>query len=206
MTIPLQKYRKLIAYCVAFVTLVTAGCCLFYASALYDAEASHKAEIEAISDENAELRTTLEETQALLTGANLASESASETEEAEAYEYAEFGYDYSYVYRVVGAECRGESELGIMAVCQCIAYTAEKYGITPEQVVKQPGQYTSPMPTEFFSNGETVNECCLRVFAAGEIAVNDDIQYFCTNGSGSAFHSGLRKVCTIGNHTFYAED
>ena len=131
-------------------------------------------------------------------------------EETPATEYAAFdsntiGWDYGYVMRVVGAEARGESPLGIMAVAQCIKDTAEARGMTPEEVVREPGQYTDPMPSEFYDGGEMVNECCLRVFAENEIAVNDNIRFFCTPSHNSFHRSHYEYVCSIGGHEFYKE-
>lgn len=112
-------------------------------------------------------------------------------------------WDYDYVVRVVGAEARGEPVEGIMAVAQCILDTAIHDGITPEQVVKRQGQYADPLP-QGYEGGELVNECCLRVFACGERAVADDIEFFCTVGCNSAWHHSQRYVTTIGGHEFYA--
>ena len=116
----------------------------------------------------------------------------------------EWGYDFGYVVRVVGAEARGEPFEGIMAVAQCIRTTAERTGQTPEQIVKIPGQYASPVSENCTDNMETVNEACLLVFGQGENAVDDTIEYFCSTSTNSAFHNGLRYVCTIGHHNFYA--
>ncbi len=116
----------------------------------------------------------------------------------------EWGYDFDYVVRVVGAEARGEPFEGIMAVAQCIRTTAERTGQTPEQVVKVPGQYASPVSKSCTDNMETVNEACLLVFGQGQNAVDDTIEYFCSTSTNSAFHNSLRYVCTIGGHNFYS--
>lgn len=116
----------------------------------------------------------------------------------------ELDWDYSYVVRVVGAEARGEPFDGIMAVAQCIYDTAERTGMTPEEVVKQKGQYAPPMEDYIFDNCEAVNEACLLVFACSERAVEDNIEFFKTVSCKSAWHDSLRYVTTIGNHQFYA--
>lgn len=113
------------------------------------------------------------------------------------------GWDFDYVVRVVGAEARGEPLLGMMAVAQCIKDTAERTGLTPEYVVKADGQYAAPVDSLDLDGMEDVNEACLLVFAAGERAVDADIEYFKAVGTPSAWHDGLEKVCTIGNHEFY---
>ena len=101
----------------------------------------------------------------------------------------EFGYDYDYVVRVVGAEARGEPFAGILAVAQCIADTAERTGQTPEQVVKS-GQYTSPVARTVLDGMEEVNEACLLVFACNYRPFDEPIEYFYStrNGGYSAWH------------------
>ena len=116
----------------------------------------------------------------------------------------EFGYDYGYVVRVVGAEARGEPFECMMAVAQCIRETAEQTGMTPEEVVKVPGQYAPPVMETCDDNMEAVNEACLLVFSEGKNAVEDTIQYFCSSGTKSRFHNSLRYVCTIGHTNFYS--
>lgn len=117
----------------------------------------------------------------------------------------EFGYDFNYVVRVVGAEARDQPFDGIMAVAQCIRTTAEKRGITPEQVVKIKNRYAAPVSESCTDNMDTVNEACLLVFLYGESAVDDEIEYFCMKTTNSSFHNSLRYVCTIGDHNYYAE-
>lgn len=129
-------------------------------------------------------------------------------QECVATEYAEFGFDFGYVVRVVGAECRVEPEDGIKAVCEVIANRAELYGMTPEEVVKQKvngvRQFTDPMPDDFFDNGELVNELCLLTFACGEMWFDEPITAFCTIDCESEWHESLHYCFTIGNHSFYS--
>lgn len=117
---------------------------------------------------------------------------------------AEFGYDYDYVVRVVGAEARGEPFAGILAVAQCIADTAERSGQTPEQVVKS-GQYTSPVSRSCTDNMETVNEACLIVFAEHQKPFEEPIEYFYStaNGGYSAWHESQVFCYEIGNHRYF---
>lgn len=128
--------------------------------------------------------------------------------DAVATEYAEFGFDFGYVVRVVGAECRGEPEDGIKAVCEVIANRAELCGMTPEEVVKQKvngvRQFTDPMPDDFFDNGELVNELCLLTFACGEMWFDEPITAFCTVDCESEWHESLHYCFTIGSHAFYS--
>lgn len=116
----------------------------------------------------------------------------------------EFGYDFGYVMRVVGAECRGEPEDGIKAVCEVIANRCELYGMTPEEVVKQEGQFADPMPTEFYDGGELVNELCLLTFVCNEMWYDEPITAFKTQSCNSSWHKGLHYCFTIGNHEFYS--
>lgn len=129
---------------------------------------------------------------------------AEDTREDAQFDSNALSWDYGYVVRVVGSEARGEPFEGIVAVAQCIADTAERTGMNPEEVVRQPNQYAPPMPDYIFDNCETVNEACLLVFACGERVVDDDIEFFKTLSCKSAWHDSLRYVCTIGNHQFYA--
>ena len=116
----------------------------------------------------------------------------------------EFGYDYDYVVRVVGAEARGEPFAGMLAVAQCIADTAERTGMTPEQVVKS-GQYTSPVSRSCTDNMETVNEACLLVFAEHQKPFDEPIEYFYStaNGGYSAWHESQVFCYEIGNHRYF---
>lgn len=118
--------------------------------------------------------------------------------------YAEIGWDFDYVVRVVGAEARGEPIEGILAVCQCIQNTAERTGKTPEQVVKS-GQYTSPVSRAVTDNMETVNECCLLVFLNGYKPYAEPIEYFYStkNGGYSAWHESQAFCYEIGGHRYF---
>lgn len=121
----------------------------------------------------------------------------------------DFDYDFDYVVRVVGAEARGESWEGVMAVVQTIANRAEIKGITPEEVVKEKvggvRQYAAPMPSSDFDNGDTVGEICLLVLLYGEKIVDENITHFCTSQANSWHSENLEFVCKIGNLEFYKE-
>lgn len=116
---------------------------------------------------------------------------------------AEFGYDYDYVVRVVGAEARGEPFAGILAVAQCIADTAERTGMTPEQVVKS-GRYSSPVNRSCTDNMETVNEACLMIFAEGMRPFDEPIEYFYAFKNGkSSWHESQIFCYEIGGHRYF---
>lgn len=138
---------------------------------------------------------------------NSISESDFEIEKSNLVDKNEFDYDFDYVVRVVGAEARGESWNGIMAVVQTIANRAEIKGITPEAVVKEKvggvRQYAAPMPSSNFENGEVVGEICLLVLLYGERIVDENITHFCTSQANSWHSKNLEFVCKIGNLEFY---
>jgi len=118
--------------------------------------------------------------------------------------YDELGWDFDYVVRVVGAEARGEPMDGILAVAQCIADTAEATGMTPEQVVRVPGQYTDPVGRNVTDGMESVNEACLRVFVAGERPFDEPIRWFYAYKNGySSWHEGQVYCFTIGGHRYF---
>ena len=73
-------------------------------------------------------------------------------------------YDYNYVVRVVANECQNQPFEGKMAVAQTILERSLEWGMTPEQVVKQKGQYTVPMREENVS--PEVWEACKLVLIA----------------------------------------
>jgi len=120
--------------------------------------------------------------------------------------YADLGWDFDYVVRVVGAEARGEPFDGILAVCQCIATTAEKRGITPEEVVKMPGRYASPVGRKVLDGMEDVNEACCQVFLCGERPFDEPIEYFYSTRGYSAWHENALDFCyEIGGHRYFKE-
>ena len=121
----------------------------------------------------------------------------------------EFGYDYEYVVRVVAAESRGEPYEGQLAVAQCIAETAKRSLMNPEEVVKQVNsngtrQYAQPIETSEVT--QSVRDACLDVFIYGLCATDEPIQYFYStkNGFYSKWHeNSLEFVVQIGNHKFF---
>lgn len=118
--------------------------------------------------------------------------------------YADLGWNYDYVVRVVGAEARGEPFEGMLAVAQCIAETAEKTGMTPEQVVKIPNRYAAPIGRRVMDGMESVNEACLRVFINGERPFAEPIEYFYSTEIYSEWHEDNLVFCfEIGGHRFF---
>lgn len=121
----------------------------------------------------------------------------------------EFGYDYGYVVRVVAAESRGEPYEGQLAVAQCIAETAKRSLLNPEEVVKQVNkngtrQYAQPIAESEVT--QSVRDACLDVFIYGLCATDEPIQYFYStkNGFYSKWHeNSLEFVVQIGNHKFF---
>ena len=118
----------------------------------------------------------------------------------------EFGYDYEYVLRVVAAECRGEPYEGQLAVAQCIYNTAERRGLTPEEVVKEKNQYAKPVSSKLVT--ESIEDACCAVFVMGETVTDEPIQYFYSvrDGFVSKWHeNNLEFVMQIGDHKFFKE-
>lgn len=121
----------------------------------------------------------------------------------------EFSYDYEYVVRVVAAESRGEPYEGQLAVAQCIAETAQRSLLNPEEVVKQVNkngtrQYAQPIAESEVT--QSVRDACLDVFVYGYCATDEPIQYFYStkNGFYSKWHeNSLEFVVQIGNHKFF---
>ena len=129
-----------------------------------------------------------------------------EEEEEKPDEIPELNYDYDYVLRVVAAECAYEPFEGKLAVAQTIRETAEKKGITPEEVVRTPNQYASPASMEIVN--DEVREACKMVLMDGESITDEPIQYFYSTRGGfvSAWHeNSLEYVFTIGYHKFFKE-
>ena len=119
----------------------------------------------------------------------------------------EFGWDYDYVVRTVGAECRGEPFEGIIAVAQCIQDAADLTGMTPEEVVKSPEYgYAKPVGHDILDGMEEVNEACLQVFAKGAKVTNEQIEFFYStrnNGYSEWHEEHTRFVMEIGDHRFF---
>ncbi len=106
------------------------------------------------------------------------------------------------VERVVMAEAGGESQLGQMAVAQCILNACERSGLRPAEAVEE-YQYATTRPDP----SESVKEAVRAVFDNGEIAVNDTILWFYAPAlvAETPWHESQRVVCEIGNHKFFAE-
>lgn len=110
--------------------------------------------------------------------------------------------EYHYIERIVMAEAGNQSELGQMAVAQCIAETALEFGKTPYEVVTTPKQYTKPYVGEI---SDSVKSAVQRVFVAGERAVEEKILYFYSLATGrvSKWHERQTYVATIEDHKFF---
>lgn len=120
--------------------------------------------------------------------------------------YTSLEWDFDYVVRVVGAEARGEPFEGKVAVAVCIANTAKRLGITPEQVVKMPNRYAAPVGRNVLDGMEEVDEACCQVFFEGYNPFDEPIEYFydwtlCT----SQWHENLTYAFTIGSHKFFTD-
>ena len=177
--------------------------CIYWVNRALESDADYLRLLNDIENKQ-QMEESMEEIVAQCEMSSIQSAALEQPEPAAAVEDDEWGYDFGYVVRVVGAEARGEPFEGMMAVAQCIRETSRRTGMTPEQVIKVPNQYASPVPESCMDNMDTVNEACLLVFGQGETVVNDTIEYFCAVGTSSSFHNSLRYVCTIGSHIFYS--
>lgn len=112
------------------------------------------------------------------------------------------GDEIDLLFRIVMAESGNQSELGQMAVAQCIRETMEREELLLEDVVLAPNQYASPFRGEVT---EQTKRACCRVFFDGERAVADTIEYFYSTAGGfySKWHENQTWVCTIGDHKFF---
>lgn len=113
-------------------------------------------------------------------------------------------WDWDYVLGVVAQECRGEPYDGQMAVAQCILDTAQLRNMTPEEVVKLPNRYASPLNNDKAKSD--VEDACIAVFILGERITSEPIEYFYSTVGGKYSHwheTDLIHVMTIGNHKFF---
>lgn len=116
----------------------------------------------------------------------------------------DLGWDWDYVLGVVAQECRGEPYEGQMAVAQCILDTAQLRNMTPEEVVKLPNRYASPLSSDKAKSD--VEDACIAVFILGERITSEPIEYFYSTVGGKYSHwheTDLIHVMTIGNHKFF---
>lgn len=116
----------------------------------------------------------------------------------------DLGWDWDYVLGVVAQECWGEPYDGQMAVAQCILDTAQLRNMTPEEVVKLPGRYASPL--DYDKAKSAVEDACIAVFILGERITPEPIEYFYSTAGGKYSHwheTDLTHVMTIGNHKFF---
>ena len=97
------------------------------------------------------------------------------------------------------SSARGESQLAMQAVCQCIRTTCEKQGLSVAEAIA-----ASRFPTKY--TGEVSSDCeaAVRAVAEGTKAVNEDILY-CYNPAvqDGSWHESQTYVCTIGSLRFF---
>lgn len=109
-------------------------------------------------------------------------------------------YDLDTVLGVIAAEAADQPYEGQMAVAQCIMTTAERRGVTPEEVVLTPGQYAEPNMERI----EAVRAAGEAVLIRGERVVDEPIEYFYEPDlCRSDWHESLTFVTEIGDHRFF---
>jgi len=100
-------------------------------------------------------------------------------------------------------EARGEPLAGQMAVAETIMTRAERRGLSPCEVVFQPGQFHGPL--RHFHDGMPMPHFSRETLFAARHAFNDEPR-LCPEAD--YFHRGQvpqwgRFICRIGAHTFY---
>lgn len=101
--------------------------------------------------------------------------------------------------QAVYGEARGESDLGKRAVAHVILNRAKKRGITPCQVIREPGQFQFKYKTKY--SGKTWKKCyTLALYPGGD--PTGGATYFRVRKLGGTW-GRLRITTSIGNHNFY---
>lgn len=100
---------------------------------------------------------------------------------------------------VTMSSARGESQLAMQAVCQCIRSTCESRGVSVAEAIAD-----SRFPMNY--TGEVSGDCAaaVRAVTEGTKAVNEDILY-CYNPAvqDGSWHETQTYVCTIGSLRFF---
>ena len=112
-------------------------------------------------------------------------------------------------------EARGEPMAGKVAVCHVVLNRARKHGLTVEQIIKKPNQFSWYRPGMAFSYKET-EESAMResmeavMKFAAEVADGKTLEeadhYFNPSKVQPSWAKGMRFVAKIGNHAFYRSD
>lgn len=114
--------------------------------------------------------------------------------------------DLDLFYRCVEAEAGNQPHKGKVAVAQCMIYTSDRKGISLDEVIKAPGQYSC------YSNGSIfeVTPSADTIAAAdealsGELALEYGTEYYINYKIAEVtwWHKTLIHTGTIGDHTFY---
>lgn len=107
------------------------------------------------------------------------------------------------VSKVVAAECRGEPELGKIAVAQCIRDRAALWDLTPTEVVIAPGQFAAPYKGEV---SREVYQAVFEVFFEDRSAFDDPVTHFHSIAVTPYWASEHPCYGQIGRQVFYGSN
>lgn len=124
-----------------------------------------------------------------------------EQEAPKPYRYEITVEELDIVARVVQAEAGGEGYDGQVLVAQCILNTAEATGRRPDEVVLEPGQYTTPAALA----SDEVKQAVAAVFLDGYQVTEEPVRYFYAPAyCVSTWHeTALDFVLEYGGHRFF---
>jgi len=123
-----------------------------------------------------------------------------------------------YVTETLMGEALGEGELGMRAVAEVIKNRAAERGLSPEQVVLQPKQFSfwnNPITSQTFlkKNGSKDNYAKAKkvwdavIAGQNELVGNSNLYHVATMKKFPSWakSKNVKKVTQVGNHIFYQE-
>lgn len=118
----------------------------------------------------------------------------------------DFG-DLDLFYRCIEAEAGGEPYNGKIAVAQCIIYTSQRKGISLDEVITAPNQYSCVSDGNIYK--VTVSDDSKKAgdeALAGKRALEEGTEYFINYKWAEVtwWHLTLKPTGKIGDHSFYA--
>lgn len=114
--------------------------------------------------------------------------------------------DKELFYRCVEAESGGEPYEGRIAVAQCIIYTSQRKGISLDEVITAPDQYSCVSDGRIYEitpSAETI--AAADEALGGKRVLEEGTEYFINYKWAEVtwWHRTLKETGTIGDHTFY---
>jgi hypothetical protein len=114
--------------------------------------------------------------------------------------------DKELFYRCVEAESGGEPYEGRIAVAQCIIYTSQRKGISLDEVITAPDQYSCVSDGRIYEKTPSAETIAAADEAlAGKRVLEEGTEYFINYKWAEVtwWHRTLKETGTIGDHTFY---